>query len=94
MKTLREIFATEEEDMNKFVDDTLEKIVAVANDRVNGNVNNDEYKRRIEEIKRNVEAEKAKQRRIELIKQSAKIQQGAADREANNTVSTQVQKQV
>ena len=94
MGTLREIFAAQEQDMTKFVDDNLNNIVNIANSRVNGDINNDEYKRRIEQVKRNVAIEKEKQRRLELVKKAMKVQQDATNRETGNPVSTEVQKQV
>ena len=94
MGTLREIFAAQEQDMTKFVDDNLNNIVNIANSRVNGDINNDEYKRRIEQVKRNVAIEKEKQRRLELVKKAMKVQQDATNGETGNPVSTEVQKQV
>ena len=62
---------------DKFVDDTVNAAVAAATDRINGNSNNEEYKKKIEEIKKNVEARKQQEKRIALIKASQGAQVGS-----------------
>lgn len=62
---------------DKFVDDTVNAAVAAATDRINGNSNNEEYKKKIDEIKKNVEARKQQEKRIALIKASQGAQVGS-----------------
>jgi len=78
---------------DKFVDDSINAAVTAATDRINGNSNNDEYKKKIDEIKKNVEAEKQKQKRIAMIKASQEVNKVASD-QAGTGVSTSVQNQV
>ena len=58
---------------DKFVDDTINAVAAAATDRINGNSNNEDYKKRMEEIRKNVEAKKQQEKRIALIKASQEV---------------------
>lgn len=62
---------------DKFVDDTVNAAVAAATDRINGNTNNEQYKKKIEDIRKNVEARKQQEKRIALIKASQGAQIGS-----------------
>ena len=97
MPTAREILNNGIKLDDKFVDDSINAAVAAATDRINGNSNNDEYKRKIEEIKKNVEAKKQQEKRIALIKASQSVNQGVNKVGSDSTsqgVSATVQNKV
>jgi len=77
---------------DKFVDDTVNAAVAAATERINGKVDNEQYKKKIEEIKKNVEAKKQQEKRIALIKAAQGAQIGSDSVGAG--VSTPVQNKV
>jgi len=91
MATVRDILNNGVKLDDKFVDDTVNAAVAAATDRINGNTNNEEYKKKIEEIKKSVEAKKEQEKRIALIKASQGVQAGDGDNTSTG-VSTQIQK--
>ena len=78
---------------DKFVDDSINAAVTAATDRINGNTNNDEYKKKIEEIKKSVEAKKQQEKRIAMIKASQEAKNNASS-QASTGVSNQVQGEV
>ena len=90
--TAREILDNGVKLDDKFVDDTVNAAVQAATDRINGNSNNEEYKKKIEEIRKNVEAKKQQEKRIAMIKASQGVQVGSDKVGAG--VSTQVQNKV
>ena len=67
--------------------------VTAATDRINGDTNNDEYRKKIDEIKKSVEARKQQEKRIALIKASQEAKNNASN-QAGTGVSTSVQNQV
>ena len=77
---------------DKFVDDTVNAAVTAATERINGKVDNEQYKKKIEEIKKNVEAKKQQEKRIALIKAAQGAQIGSDSVGAG--VSTPVQNKV
>ena len=77
---------------DKFVDDTVNAAVEAATERINGKVDNDEYKKRIEEIKKNVEAKKQQEKRIAAIKAAQGVQIGSNS--VGSGVSAPVQNKV
>ena len=77
---------------DKFVDDTVNAAVAAATERINGKVDNEGYKKKIEEIKKNVEAKKQQEKRIAMIKAAQGSQIGSDSVGAG--VSTPVQNKV
>ena len=78
---------------DKFVDDTINAVAAAATDRINGNSNNEDYKKRMEEIRKNVEAKKQQEKRIALIKASQEVNKVGNDK-VGSGVSMQVQSKV
>lgn len=78
---------------DKFVDDSINAAVTAATDRINGNTNNDEYRKKIDEIRKSVEARKQQEKRIALIKASQEAKNNASN-QAGTGVSTSVQNQV
>lgn len=108
--TAREILNNNEEGRldNRTVDDAMNAAIQAATDRINGNLNNEVYKKKIEEIRKNLEVKKQQERRIALLKAAQDLkasnaaqqqvqQQGANKVGSNNTsagVSAQVQKPV
>lgn len=91
MATVRDILNNGVKLDDKFVDDTINAAVTAATDRINGNTNNEEYKKKIEEIKKNVAAKKEQEKRIALIKASQGVQINDGSNSSTG-VSTQVQK--
>lgn len=77
---------------DKFVDDTINATIEAATDRINGKVDNDGYKKRIDEIKKNLEAKKQQEKRIAMIKASQGGQIGSDS--VGSGVSTPVQNKV
>lgn len=77
---------------DKFVDDTINAAVTAANDRIQGNINNDAYSKKIEEIRKNVEAKKQQEKRIAAIKAAQEAKVGSSS--VGSGVSTQVQEKV
>lgn len=78
---------------DKFVDDSINAAVTAATDRINGNTNNDEYKKKIDEIRKSVEAKKQQEKRIAIIKASQEAKNNAGS-QTSAGVSTPVQGQV
>ncbi len=77
---------------DKFVDDTINSALEAANERINGKVDNEGYKKRIEELKKNLEAKKQQEKRIAMIKAAQGVQVGSDS--VGSGVSTQVQNKV
>ena len=77
---------------DKFVDDTINSALEAANERINGKVDNEGYKKRIDELKKNLEAKKQQEKKIALIKAAQGAQIGSDSVGAG--VSTQVQNKV
>lgn len=77
---------------DKFVDNTINAAVEAATERINGKVDNEGYKKKIDEIRKNLEARKQQEKRIALIKASQGAQIGSDS--VGSGVSTQVQNKV
>ena len=102
--TAREILNNNEPRLdNKTVDDAINSAVQAATDRINGDTNNEAYKKKIEEIRKNLEAKKQQEKRIALIKAAQQLNKPASDTQGENKVgsnstgtgvSTQVQRTV
>ena len=75
---------------DKFVDDTINAAVEAATQRINGKVDNEGYQKKIEEIKKNVEARKQQEKRIAAIKASQQIQIQQKDQNGSNSVGAGV----
>lgn len=92
MPTVKEILSNGVKIDDKFVDDSISSAINAATERINGNINNDEYKKKIEEIKKNIEAKKQQEKKIALIKASQGVKVGSDS--VGSGVSTQVQNPV
>lgn len=81
---------------DKFVDDTINAAVEAATERINGKVDNNQYNKKIEEIKKSVEAKKQQEKRIAMIKAAQSQAQGGqvGSDSVGAGVSTQVQDKV
>ncbi len=74
---------------DKFVDDTVNAALTAATERINGKVDNEQYKKKFEEIKKSVEAKKQQEKRIALIKAAQGAQIGSDSVGAGVSASVQ-----
>ena len=74
---------------DKFVDDTINAAFEAATERINGKVDNEGYQKKIEQIKKNVEAKKQEEKRIAAIKASQQVQ-NQGGQVGSNTVGSGV----
>lgn len=77
---------------DSFVNDSLNAAISAASDRINGKMDNEAYKKRIEEIRKNLEAKKQQEKQIAAIKASQGVQIGSNS--VGSGVSTPVQNKV
>lgn len=77
---------------DSFVNDTLNAAVDAANERINGKMDNEAYRKKIEEIRKNLEAKKQQEKRIAAIKASQGVQIGSNS--VGSGVSTPVQNKI
>ena len=77
---------------DSFVNDSLNAAISAASDRINGKMDNEAYKKRIEEIRKNLEAKKQQEKQITAIKPSQGVQIGSNS--VGSGVSAPVQNKV
>ena len=73
----------------KFVDDTINAAVEAATERINGKADNEQYQKKIEEIRKNVEARKQQEKKIVMVKASQEMMNNGSSN-ASSAVSATV----